>query len=283
LNNPLIFTDPSGEKWWHWVLGLVADSMLGGAISISIATTHASMLATTSTMAGSAITFDHTVTYFGSIFRKDGCAWGGKRSNNSTKLLAGMFKTDENSDGWANFGMLASWTREMPQYLAGLGLSHIKNSFGKVDRIDYLGGATFVTNENASKGNGVSLGGYININNRSRITGDFKDYVLNNPLYMHEYGHTIDSRKFGISYLLAIGLPSLISAGTSKDLDVPPYSTHSRSWSEIRANKLAKDYFGNHYGVDWNKPYRHYVYRIGIDENGVEYNYRYDYTIQLIN
>ncbi|MDR2473507.1 MAG: RHS repeat-associated core domain-containing protein, partial [Tannerella sp.] len=21
LNNPLIYTDPSGEKWWHWVVG----------------------------------------------------------------------------------------------------------------------------------------------------------------------------------------------------------------------------------------------------------------------
>ena len=22
LNNPLVYSDPSGEKWWHWALGL---------------------------------------------------------------------------------------------------------------------------------------------------------------------------------------------------------------------------------------------------------------------
>ena len=30
LNNPLKFTDPSGEKWWHW---MIADIFTGGAIS----------------------------------------------------------------------------------------------------------------------------------------------------------------------------------------------------------------------------------------------------------
>ncbi len=31
LNNPLKYTDPSGEKWWHWAL---ADILTGGLISI---------------------------------------------------------------------------------------------------------------------------------------------------------------------------------------------------------------------------------------------------------
>ena len=35
---------------------------------------------------------------------------------------------------------------------------------------------------------------------------------MRNPLYMHEYGHTIDSRILGLSYLFAIGIPSLNSA-----------------------------------------------------------------------
>jgi hypothetical protein len=32
LNNPLRYTDPSGNEWWHWALG-AADIMTGGAIS----------------------------------------------------------------------------------------------------------------------------------------------------------------------------------------------------------------------------------------------------------
>jgi RHS repeat-associated protein len=32
MNNPLIYTDPSGEKWWHWLLG---DVLTGGLFSSS--------------------------------------------------------------------------------------------------------------------------------------------------------------------------------------------------------------------------------------------------------
>jgi hypothetical protein len=38
----------------------------------------------------------------------------------------------------------------------------------------------------------------------------------NKKIFMHEYGHTVDSRLFGVSYLFAIGVPSAISAGNSK-------------------------------------------------------------------
>lgn len=77
-------------------------------------------------------------------------------------------------------------------------------NFGAVDRVDYLGGATFVTNENSGKSNGVTIGIQININIEDEITGNFDDYVVSHPLYMHEYGHTIDSQIFGFSYLFAI-------------------------------------------------------------------------------
>jgi len=36
LNNPLKYTDPSGNKWWHWA---IADVLTGGAISFTAAAT----------------------------------------------------------------------------------------------------------------------------------------------------------------------------------------------------------------------------------------------------
>ena len=90
--------------------------------------------------------------------------------------------------------------------------TQVRNSNGNVSRVDYFGGATFATNENAMYEDGVSIGNFININIKDRISGNFKDYLLSNPLYMHEYGHTIDSRILGLSYLFAIGIPSLNSA-----------------------------------------------------------------------
>jgi hypothetical protein len=126
----------------------------------------------------------------------------------------------------------------------------------------YLGGATFATNENAAKEHGISLGNYININIKNEIMGDFDDYVLSNPMYMHEYGHTIDSRAFGLSYLFAIGIPSIFSAGNSSQVSGVPrgVSTHDFYRTEIRANKRAKKYFGKYYGVNWNTPYKGYDY-----------------------
>ena len=64
------------------------------------------------------------------------------------------------------------------------------------------------------------------------------------PMYMHEYGHTIDSRNFGVTYLLAIGLPSLISAAGTGD--------HSTFYTELLANQNAKWYFSKWYAAKWD-------------------------------
>jgi hypothetical protein len=71
---------------------------------------------------------------------------------------------------------------------------------------------------------------------------------------MHEYGHTIDSRAFGLSYLFAIGIPSIFSAGSSTNVIGKPYSTHDIYWTELRANKRASKYFKKHYGTKWTFP-----------------------------
>jgi hypothetical protein len=78
-----------------------------------------------------------------------------------------------------------------------------------------------------------------------------------NKIYMHEYGHYLDSRRNGLGYLTNIGLPSLLSARRSSLIQNDPYgrSTHDFHWTEKRANRYAKRYFGKYYGVDWNSPY----------------------------
>lgn len=119
-----------------------------------------------------------------------------------------------------------------------------------MNRVDYLGGVTFATRENAGYNDGVSIGNYINTNIYNQITGDFKNYVVNSPMYMHEYGHTIDSRVFGLSYLLAIGIPSLYSANRANH---DPAWDHDEFWTEKRANIRAEKYFKK-FGVTWSFP-----------------------------
>jgi hypothetical protein len=134
-----------------------------------------------------------------------------------------------------------------------------RNVTGSVDNVEFFDGATFVINEHASKGNGVSIGSFLNINDKGKTPinrdGEF-DPTLDH-LYMHEYGHYIQSQEYGWGYLVSVGVPSLFGAKNSKSLggdELNPYglTTHNIKWYELRANKKASKYFGEKYGVLWN-------------------------------
>ena len=76
-----------------------------------------------------------------------------------------VIKTDSNLGFWGRARQLASrFTWEFLQTTTGYLWSHARNIVGAADRVDYYEGATFVTNENSTKGSGVSLGSYINVN-----------------------------------------------------------------------------------------------------------------------
>jgi len=137
---------------------------------------------------------------------------------------------------------------------------------GNVDRVDYFGGATWATRENAGKRDGLALGNFINININDRITGSFQDRVLADPLFMHEYGHTFQSRRWGPLYLPIPGFFSLISANNSKQItkwDNPlGLYTHDVFWTETRANRYAERYFRRRHGVNnWTSLFHLYPIR----------------------
>jgi RHS repeat-associated protein len=204
FNNPLKYTDPSGEKWKWWHLG-VLDFLTGGMISMGA-----------TTMATHEIVFSFADA----------------------------------------LGQSYIW--EAPHNQLVYSYTQWKNDFGKVDRVDYLGGATFATEYTNETRDGISLGSFINIRNNIEIEGDFAEYVISDPLYMHEYGHTFDSKRLGPVYLFAVGLPSLISANNAEQVKGEPtnVTTHDFRVYEMRANKYAADYFGKYYGVDWLTLYR---------------------------
>jgi hypothetical protein len=247
LNNPIKYTDPRGEKWKWWHLG-VLDFFTGGMISMGA-----------TTMATHEIAFSFTdavgQSYINSFFDDN-------RANNTLKIWSGIFQTDSHLSTSDRLKQLLSrFTWEAPQNQLGYSYTQWKNDFGKVDRVDYLGGATFATEYTNETGDGVTLGSLINIRNYDEIEGDFAEYVISHPLYMHEFGHTIDSRRFGPIYLFAVGLPSLISAATAEDVDGEPdgVTTHDFRVYEMRANRYAADYFSKYYGVDWDLT----IYRAG--------------------
>ncbi len=255
LNNPLRYVDPSGEIWWIPVFlaavfaagNTVAHAIRGDIHSIGDGLKYFAQGAVTGLALGYAWQFAPLIPWVGSAIQAGmtyyayaqvrvgvlgmvggaiNAGWNGLER--AGKSFLGNFYLDEN-DWWG--GILQGYTRhtwEMPQSLIGHGYTHIRNSFNRVDRVDYFGGVTFATNENTNYNDGVSIGNFININIKKEITNNFDEYVLSNPLYMHEYGHTIDSRRHGFAYLFAVGIPSILSADKAKriaSVNIPAHNT----------------------------------------------------------
>ena len=274
LNNPFKYTDPSGEIAWFVIplitAGIfavgntVAHSVRGDVGNFWSGLKYFGQGALTGFALGCAWEFAPAITWLGLgqgiqtamtvytygkviegvVGTAVGAFNGGwKGVGNGAKTFLGNFYLDENEwlgGIWQGF---SRHTWEMLQSFVGEGYTHVKNAFREVDRVDYFGGATFATKENSESRFGVSIGNYINVNIKDKIKGKFDDRVISDPLFMHEYGHTLDSRLFGISYLFAIGIPSLISAAGD--------GNHSIFWAERRANRHAKRYFKRYYGIDW--------------------------------
>ena len=240
LNNPLKYTDPSGEKWKPWILGAFLLDPVSFCVTVCATATAATGLFTTITASG-------LMPFQGTLFALS------IPSKNYDKKICNAFQFDKGMFRAKNFWHWNSrYSWESLQ--AGLGnmYSHIRNIIGKVDRVDYYDGATFCVDEDADKNDGITLGNYININIDDAINSDFESYLKtsHNGLFMHEYGHTIQGRRYGLAYLFGIGIPSLKSAANSHDVLYNGYyiKSHRLSWFERQASAYARDYFG----ADWN-------------------------------
>ena len=86
------------------------------------------------------------------------------------------------------------WIWQLPQNLLGLLLLLI---YKKEKVYHRLNGRTFYFTQEMPSG--ISLGNYIIMNREDKANG-----------MKHEYGHSIDSRRFGPLYLLIIGIPSAL-------------------------------------------------------------------------
>ena len=74
---------------------------------------------------------------------------------------------------------------------------------------------------------GISLGRYIIINQWSTA-----------KTVMHEYGHTIQSKRLGWFYLLLVGLPSIVWAGLYGSVIKPTVNGYYRFITECSADRL---------------------------------------------
>lgn len=209
LNNPVRYTDPSGET-----------------IEISVFT----------------CIYEFVVTLFDgglNVFNKEKMtnAWNryGQRVENSWKITLSTFKTDSNLDFWDNCWLIISRSlpfNEAAQSHTGEAGAQLLNLLGHVKSVDYYGGATLVETDYKSRTAGLTYGNVI-------IAHDGTKASPNDETFQHEYGHVLQSRKYGWTYLFN-GLTSGFSALIDKS---NRSSKHLTRGVEIDANRLAFRYF----------------------------------------
>ena len=76
---------------------------------------------------------------------------------------------------------------------------------------------------------GISLGRYIIINQWST-----------DKTVMHEYGHTIQSKRLGWFYLLLVGLPSILHAALCKCRRHSYYDVYPENWADKLGGVMRK-------------------------------------------
>ncbi len=270
LNNPMLYTDPTGDFFWlpiiigaalyatantvihynngdihdiwdalgYFAQGAVTGAVAGATWSIGIAGVASGSLA--AQIGGGAILAGKGINAISTI------ASAASDVENAGKILMGRAYTDKNLDGDFLSPIIqgvSRYTWEGFQTWVGYNYTQFRNTAGKVDRVDYLGGATFATNEKAGKNNGVTMGNYININIKDKVEGDFTSYALtaHEGLYMHEYGHTVQGQHYGPFFLPYIGIQSLLSANKHD-------GKHKSQWYEREASAYARKYFSEYYG-----------------------------------
>lgn len=188
---------------------------------------------------------------------------------NEALMYAGLFTADSNKGFFGQaWEIISRITWQLPQTTFGLLYSRGRNYIGMVDDVQLYRGATYVIDEYAYgsyvdysddkiKGNGITLGSYININDEDNKPMDEngKFDPTQSQLYMHEYGHYLQSQDYGVGFIPIIGIPSLISS-LDKGMRDAPYehiSKHNGRWYERDANKRASMYFGKYNNVNWNE------------------------------
>jgi hypothetical protein len=218
LNNPLKYTDPSGEFFLGTIFTFVGD-LLKTAFSDG-------GLDPTSKGARQNAWRDFDPS----------AQWS--PTNKAWKIDIGGFKTDPNRTiAGRGLQLLSRWTWELPQTVLGKGYSHLRNMTGNVDDVSYYGGATLVNkNDNSRDKWGLTLGLYIN--SKNMVADPYTD-----DMFRHEYGHTLQSRLVGPLYLTHVGLPSLIGGFLDYNVGI---NNHDREWYETQANRMSERYFRKH-------------------------------------
>lgn len=157
-------------------------------------------------------------------------AWTKKENWRSTinafKLDLGLFK-----GGFWDVVSRLTW--QLAQTGLGNLVNQVLNTCYLVNEVNYFDGAVVI--DSKIDVGGMTLSNYIL--GPPGFKPDFRDH-----LFVHEYGHYLQSKKLGPAYLFVVAKPSLLSSTFDKN-------NHGNRWYETHASKLAAKYFDKKYGT----------------------------------
>ena len=167
-----------------------------------------------------------------------GNKWDWTQTKLGWEIDKGLFHTDPNkSTGGRIWEFVSRITWQAPQTLVGDLFVSGANAFGQVNNVTHNYGMTAV--DMGLDDSAITISNYTA--GPEGYKADWRDH-----LFVHEYGHYIQSQQHGPAYFLTVGIPSLQSAILqTKDPNTP---RHHDRWFEADANYKAAGYFDKHYG-----------------------------------
>ena len=153
-----------------------------------------------------------------------------RRTVNSFRIDMGLFKGSA-------LQVLNKFTWGGVQSLVGNTIGQRLNFIGKVDNVTDMDGMLAIGG--ITSGSRAFTIGHLSFGPKNYVA-DWRDH-----LFVHEYGHYIQSQFLGPSFFVVVGGPSLLSAGPVKKWSG---IKHSYRWFEVDASRRGANYFDAKYG-----------------------------------
>lgn len=178
--------------------------------------------------------FNAVTDLFGNMFNHgfNVSQYNWTRTTNAWKIDMGMFK--------GNFGQVVNkFTWGLFNSIVGGTVAHLYNTFGKIDGVTAMDGMLALSGGTGdSDGRAFTIGHYSIGPKGYKAT--WKDHI-----FVHEYGHYVQSQQWGPAYFGGIAIPSLMSAAF-----VEKWSgvNHHDRWFEADASYKGAKHFDKKYG-----------------------------------
>ena len=183
--------------------------------------------------------------------------WDWTQTKHGWEIDKGLFHTDRNkSAGGQIWEFFSRFTWQLPQTFVGNLFVSGANALGQVNGVTHGYGMTAV--DMGLDNSAISIGNYTA--GPKGYKADWRDH-----LFVHEYGHYIQSQQHGPAYFLTVGISSFQSA--ILQTNNPNSPRHYNRWFEADASYKGMKYFDKHYGGKANKKNYGYKEEYSFDRN----------------